>query len=218
MKTLDRAALAALALAALLTASGCAGSTPEPTATVTVTAEAPTPSPSASPTSEPDPEPDPAAYSADDPGTWVIDYAGIGPLVVGSTLSEVQESLQIEPETCRAGVDTYVFGALGFTAVSGIDESDPAAPIAVVRMLTTGEGDPTEAQPLTEAGIGIGDTVADLQATYQELTAEQGMGGSTYYQLAADGRTINFEDMGTGVIQIISVSSSVGVASEYCGA
>ena len=220
MKLFDRAALAAVGLAVLLAASGCAGSTPEPTATVTVTAPAPTPTAATSPTStpEPDPVPDPAAYSVDDPGTWVIDYAGIGPFVVGSTLPEVQSSLQIAPDTCRAGVDTYMLGGLGFTAVSGIDESDPSAPIAVVRMLSTGEGDSSAAGPRTEKGIGLGDTVAELQAAYQELSAAQGMNGSTYYQLAADGRTINFEDLGSGEIQIISVSDSVGVASEYCGA
>jgi hypothetical protein len=44
------------------------------------------------------------------------------------------------------------------------------------------------------------------------------MRGETVYRIAADGRTINFEDLGTGTVQIISVVTGVGVGSEYCGA
>jgi hypothetical protein len=220
MKAFARTALIAVALATVLTAAGCAGGDPAPTATVTVTAPAPTPSSSPTETPEPEPAPDPSAYSVDDPGTWVIDYAGIGPFVVGSTLEGIEADLPHPPETCRAGVDTYDFDGLGLTAVSGIDEADPAAPVVVVRMLAIDPVDAADpaAQPRTEAGIGLGSTVAELQAAYQELETVQGMGGSTVYQLAADSRYISFEDMGSGEIQIISVSDSVGVGSEYCGA
>jgi hypothetical protein len=217
MKAFARTTLIAAALATVLAAAGCAGGDPAPTATVTVTAPAPTPSSSPTETPEPEPAPDPSAYSVDDPGTWVIDYAGIGPFVVGSTLEGIEADLPHPPETCRAGVDTYDFDGLGLTAVSGIDEADPAAPVVVVRMLAIDTLDPA-AQPRTEAGIGLGSTVAELQAAYQELETVQGMGGSTVYQLAADSRYISFEDMGSGEIQIISVSDSVGVGSEYCGA
>ena len=213
MKAFARTALITVALATVLAAAGCAGGDPAPT----VTAPAPTPSSSPTETPEPEPAPDPAAYSVDDPGTWVIDYAGIGPFVVGSTLEGIEADLPHPPETCRAGVDTYDFDGLGLTAVSGIDEADPAAPVVVVRLLAIGTVDQA-AQPRTEAGIGLGSTVAELQAAYQELETVQGMGGSTVYQLAADSRYISFEDMGSGEIQIISVSDSVGVGSEYCGA
>ncbi|MCS5723980.1 hypothetical protein N1028_13060 [Herbiconiux sp. CPCC 203407] len=220
MKALARTALIAVAMATVLAASGCAGGDPAPTTTVTVTAPAPAPSPAETPEPAPEPAPDPSAYSVDDPGTWVIDYAGIGPFVVGSTLEGIEADLPHPPETCRPGVDTYDVDGLGLTAVSGIDESDPAAPVVVVRMLaldTIDTADPA-ARPRTEAGIGLGSTVAELQAAYQELETVQGMGGSTVYQLAADSRYISFEDLGSGEIQIISVSDSVGVGSEYCGA
>lgn len=221
MKAFARTTLIAVAMATVLAASGCAGSDPVPTATVTVTATAP--APTASPEPSPAPAPDPSAYSVDDPGTWVIDYAGIGPFVVGSTLEGIEADLPHPPETCRAGVDTYDFDGLGLTAVSGIDETDPAAPVVVVRMLALDPVDAADAadpaaQPRTEAGIGLGSTVAELEAAYQELETVQGVAGSTVYQLAADSRYISFEDFGSGEIQIISVSDSVGVGSEYCGA
>ncbi|SDZ51187.1 hypothetical protein [Herbiconiux ginsengi] len=213
------AALTGAVLAVLLTASGCAAGAPQPTPTVTVTVTAtPTPTPTAAPTPTDAPAPDPAAYSPGDVGTWVIDYAGIGPFVLDETLADVQAQVPASVETCRPGVDTYQLGGIGFTAVSGIDESDPAAPIVVVRMLGLDGFDPAAPQPRTEKGIGIGSTVTELQAAYPELESYQGMNKSTIYRIAADGRTVNFEDFGTGEIQIISVAASAGVGSEYCGA
>ncbi|MFB2599503.1 hypothetical protein ACEXQE_17050 [Herbiconiux sp. P17] len=210
-------ALTGAVLAVLLTASGCSAGDPQPTPTVTVTVTA-TPAPTAAPTPTEAPAPDPAAYSPDDVGTWVIDYAGIGPFVLDDTLADAQAVVPTTVDTCRPGVDTYQIAGLGFTAVSGIEESDPAAPIVVVRMLAVDGFDPSAPQPRTETGIGIGSTVAELQSAYPELESYQGMSKTTIYRIAADGRTINFEDFGTGEIQIISVAASSGVGSEYCGA
>ncbi|GAA2239356.1 hypothetical protein N1031_16950 [Herbiconiux moechotypicola] len=210
-----RVALAGAALAALLAVSGCTGSdpAPEPTVTVTVTA-----SPTAEPTPTEAPAPDPDAFDPSDQGTWLIDWTGVGPLKLGETLADVEADLPHPPETCRAGVDTYVLGGIAYTAVSGIDESDPSAPVVVVRMLTVDGFDASAAQPRTETGIGLGSTLDELTAAYPELESYEGPRGETVYRLAADGRTINFELLGTNTVQIISVVEGTGVASEYCGA
>lgn len=209
--------LAGVVLAIALGASGCAGSPePVPTATVTVTATAApaTPTPTAEPTTDPDPD----AYVADDPATWVISYAGIGPLDLDSSLGTIQTRMPVAVQTCRPGVDTYSLDGLGLTAVTGIDESDPAAPIQVVRLLPLDAWSPGSPAPLTEKGIGLGSTVTELQAAYPELDSSVGMNKMTIYQIAADGRTINFEDYGSGEIKAISVVVGTSVASEYCGA
>jgi len=213
----SRFALAGVALTVVLGASGCVGSTPTPAPTVTVTVT-PSASPTPTPTPTVAPTPTTAAFSADDPGTWLIDYAGIGPFVVGSTLADIESQVPASVETCRAGVDTYALDGLGLTAVSGIDESDLSAPVQVVRMLRLDGYDPSAPQPHTEAGISLASTLAEVQAAYPELESYQGMGGTTNYRILADGRSINFEDFGTGELQIISVTTGTGVASEYCGA
>ncbi|WP_440708341.1 hypothetical protein [Herbiconiux sp. YIM B11900] len=211
------ATLTGLVFALAVTASGCAGSPePAPTATVTVTATAAPATPTAVPTT--DPAPDPAAYVADDPATWVISYAGIGPLDLDSTLGAIQTEMPVAVATCRPGVDTYSVDGLGLTAVTGNDETDPAAPIQVVRLLPLDAWSPGSPAPLTEKGIGLGSTVAQLQAAYPELDTSVGPNKTTVYQIAADGRTINFEDYGTGAITAISVVVGTSVASEYCGA
>jgi hypothetical protein len=221
MGSRSRIALTGTVLAVVLTASGCSDSTPQPSPTVTVTVTAsPTPTPTAAPapTGDPAPAPDPDAYDPALPGTWAIGFGGIGPLAVESTLPEVKALMPVAPETCRAGVDVYTVGGIGYTAVSGIDESDPSAPIAVVRMLESDGYDPSAPQPKTVEGIGLDSTVAELQSARPDVDTYQGQGGNTIYRILADGRTINFEDYGTGEIQAISVTDALTVGSEYCGA
>jgi hypothetical protein len=221
MTSLHRTALAAIALGVLLAASGCSAPapTPEPTVTVTVT-----PTATASPTSDPAPAPeptaevDPNAYVASDTSTWVVSFAGIGPLVVGDTFQVVQADVPAAPVTCRPGVDTWTFGGVGYTLVSGIDEQNPAAPVTLVRMVAIDTVQPGTG-PRTVEGIGLGSTIAELQAARPDAVATPGQQGQpAAYQLFSDGRVVSFQDSGTGTIQMITVSSSTGVVGDICGA
>ncbi|TAJ50304.1 MAG: hypothetical protein EPO52_00345 [Herbiconiux sp.] len=208
-------ALAGVALTVVLGASGCVGSTPAPTVTVTVTPSAgptPTPTPTVAPT------PTTAAFSADDPGTWIIDGAGIGPFVVGSTLADIESQVPAAVETCRAGVDTYSLDGLGLTAVSGIDESDPSAPVQVVRMLRIDGYDPSAPQPHTEKGISLASSVDELLAAYPGIEQYSGKQGNAIYRLAEGSEYIHFEGSDDGGLSIISVTDSQQVGFEYCGA
>ena len=218
----SRGVLVGAVLAVVLTASGCTGSGAQPSATATsapvpATASAsPTPTDAAAPTAAPTSAT--PAYSADDPGTWLIDFTGIGPFVLGQTLAAVQNEVPAPVTTCRPGVDTYSLNGLGLTAVSGIDEADPAAPVVVVRMLEGDGYDASAPQPQTVTGITLGSTVAELQLAYPDLDAAPDMRGMTAYSVTGAGGTITFEDFGTGDIQIISASTTPGVGTEYCGA
>lgn len=213
--------MVAALVAGLLAVAGCTAPAPAPSPTPTVTTPTTTATPAPSPTPTADPEPAPAPDPVNDPAdptSWIISYAGVGPIAVGGTLGDVATTLGRTPETCRAGVDYYDLGVVGVTAVSGIDESDPAAPIVVVRVGSVDGPDATALQPHTDRGIVVGSTLAELQAAYPELEAYPGPQNATAYRALADGRSIHFEDFGTGQVQMISVAEGISVAKEYCGA
>ncbi|WP_368498722.1 hypothetical protein [Herbiconiux sp. A18JL235] len=211
-------ALTVLSFAVALTASGCSGADPAPAPTVTVTVT-PSPTASADPTDAPTPAiPDADSYDPADPGTWLVSLDGIGPMRLGGTLPALQTELGLTPETCRAGVDSYSLDGLAYTAVSGIDESDPQAPIVAVRSLAVDSFDPSAAVPRTAEGIGVGSTVEELQAAYPMIETYQNRGGETVYRVSGDESTINFEPIGSDQVVIVTVTTSAEVASEYCGA
>ncbi len=217
MKIRSGLALAVLSFAVALTASGCSGADPAPAPTVTVTVT-PTATASAEPTDSPAPTPDADSYDPADPGTWLVSLDGIGPMRLGGTLPALQTELGLTPDTCRAGVDSYSLDGLAYTAVSGIDESDPQAPIVAVRSLAVDSFNPSAEVPRTAEGIGVGSTVAELQSAYPMIETYQNRGGETVYRISGDESTINFEPMGSDEIVIVTVTTSAEVAPEYCGA
>lgn len=150
-------ASAAVLLIAAVAVTGCAGPsapTAEPSASV----------PSASPTPAHSEDPD-------DPATWVITEAGMGPIALGMPFSDaltlMPSGTTNDPERCgwlawwHAPAQDYNV----YTAGSG-DTSD-VGPVNVVA--SEAWGDPTVAPgPRTASGIGVGSTVDDVRGEYPD--------------------------------------------------
>ncbi|MCS5716814.1 hypothetical protein N1027_01545 [Herbiconiux sp. CPCC 205763] len=213
------AALFGSALVALLV-TGCVAPAPAPTPSPAPTTATPSPS-SASPTSPPTPTPSATpgiqpspAFSADDPGTWLIDFDGIGPLQLGTSLTDIETALPGAPDVCRPGVDGFFGGTVVAVA------NDATAPLQLAISQSIGpSADPAGAYPATSEGIAVGSTVDDLLATYPDIESYPGWGADAQpvYRIAGGSSWIHFEPYGGDVIREILVSTSDRVPKEYCG-
>lgn len=227
------AMVAAAVAAALLTACSTGPSAAGPS-TETPTAEAPSateaPAPTAAPTEASTPTPT-SSFTADDTSTWPITFTRVGPLTIGGdqkaeatvmtglgyTGSENQELGQ--GGTCPAdffyGKGTPQFATTflpanpdvtTLVAVSG-DNSQPISSTVIA------------ASPKTEAGIGIGSTVAALKAAYPGIPKTGAYGDiTTYYGLSGEnGRWIDFSVGERDEVIGITLADSGIPPSEYCG-
>lgn len=168
----------ALAVTSLV---GCAGaSTPAPTPTggSTPSETAPiTPSPTAESREE-----DPA-----DPGTWIIDAEGVGPIDVGgdfaSTLGGLAAPWTNDTANCSWSAWWMAAdSAYGMSFVRGT-ESD-TAPIREISVYTAAETPAAVPGPVTEEGLGVGASKAEVRAAYPD--AQDGVatiGGDTWLML-----------------------------------
>ncbi len=213
----------AASLAMIVALSGCASQdvTAEvedvvPSASPTTSAAAPVDStPTSTPTSTP--EPTATAGNPDDPDSWEIDFAGVGPLVLGGTLDEAAAAMpgftrsfqEACPSVANFTADGFPDIWVGDPTGSGIIES--------VVVQKWGAPEAVASSSLrTEASIGIGSTLDDLTAAYPELSTTQGDYGP-HYGVSNGERWINFAVTSGGLVDTIVVDTTSEMAPEYCG-
>jgi hypothetical protein len=114
----------------------------------------------------------PASPSADpnDPATWLIDFDGVGPAVLGRSFEEQRQTLPgFDDTTDSLCVDSH----LRLQAPSGlpllfVGSAEQADRTAAVELSSTGSTAPDlrQASPKTAAGIGLGSSDEELLAAY----------------------------------------------------
>jgi hypothetical protein len=206
-----------LALAILL--SGCAGQkadapSPGPTASAAPTASTiqPTPAPTGTATVAP--------LNLSDPSSWIIGFAGVGPLVLGADLTSTKESMTAFTQTvwdeCPSRSVVTFDGAGSSSFVIADQGSDGIIQQVVVQTGESAAGSATSSAR-TSAGIGIGATLDQLTIAYPAITYQDAGTPIAQYALASgEGKWIHFVVLEDKVSQII-VSPQAGIAKELCG-
>lgn len=184
---------------------------------------APSASPTASPTSTDTAAPTtPTAVTTepnlDDPSSWVIGSAAVGPLELGDRLSDEASSM--------TAFTTTVQDACPW--VTGFDKADMPS-IWIPDPLDTGLIEQIVVQrwgsaaavastsPQTTKGIGIGATLDQLTAAYPDITQVEGK-YAPHYSLPDDsGHWINFAFGDYGLVDTIVVRATPVMDGEYCG-
>lgn len=151
-------------------------------------------------------------------GGWVIDGTGVGPVKLGGNLDDVRNDpalkvTAMEPYCGRLEADGWSLTLIptenGGEIVSGV-------------VMHKGQDTPSDAQPKTEAGIGLGSSEDDLLSAYPEAvpvaegrTTHAETSEYSDYRVDFDGTPIAFgtED---GVVDFIGVTF-VNVPWEICG-
>lgn len=199
---------AAMAIGVLLF-SGCAA---EPATTPTSTAAPTSDAPAATPeVSSETPDATPAEINLDDPSSWIIDFAGIGPLTMGGDVTAEKQSMTAFTSTAYEECPAVAFFAKSdfpsVVVVTGT-ESGSIQHIAVT-------GNELSSSPRTSKGIGIDSSLDDLKAAYPELIDQDVNGRQTYSLKGENGTWINFAAIGETIAHI-DVSTSSVVPKEYC--
>ena len=180
MKHARASALIALVVFAAGSFVGCAAASPPDSG----------PSPRETATATPSPTADPRVEDPADPGTWIVDGSGVGPIEIGgdfaTTLTGLVGTWSNDPASCSwSAWWTAPDSAYGMFFVRGA-ESD-SAPIREISVYTTAESSDASPGPQTEDGLGIGATKAAVLAAYPG--AQEGsstMGSDTWIKLPGD--------------------------------
>jgi hypothetical protein len=179
-------------------------------------AESPTPA-----ASEPAPEADPTPTATEpaladgaeeaDPLAWVVTQDGIGPVLVGSSLAETATAFPDPVDMCATGAEprAYTAGEGGHLIVASVDgEADGIVDTVHWSRWDVQQGWSIDMGPRTEAGIGLGASIADVIAAYPD--AVEVVRNGQYLQA---GRI--YFDVTPGVVQGLGVADEV--PWEFCG-
>lgn len=191
--------------------SGCSA-----TASVEPDASAPsqTPTPTPSPTIEP--------VDTVDPSTWIISADGIGPVTLGQSLDEAATALARSSYTKQDlacdNPGVLLYAATGApTVVIFVAAGSPT--VAGVRIADYDSVLPSGASPRTEEGLGLGATVADVQAQYPDAVGEVATGSPNYTHVVGDDVWISFATLYPDETRVLNIDVAKGghMFYELCG-
>lgn len=197
------------AIAAVLILAGCSSS-----------ADGSTPSTSAPEASNPPTASEPVELSpidVDDPSTWIIDGAGIGPIERGAALPAQGSSLgpyvTVEDGCPNPGVRHFTGDALpSLTVVDG--DGDESVKWVSVDGWNLPDG--IENSPSTAEGVVLGSDLAEVESVYADLERSREYGDTNFYSTADAGGWIVFTIQDEVVMSITSSPES-SIPTEYCG-
>lgn len=197
---------------------------PAPSTTPTEPSETPTPSSAPvvnEPTTTPTPTPTRRPYALDDPTSWTISGAEVGPVALGGETNAELDDLtppytRDANSTCpntdafffSNGTEQHIWVQQTIGRVSGV---------LISRSRAGSESFGTG--PATAEGIGVGSTVEELHDAYPDLVQldmDQAH-GQTIYALGGEGRWVSFVIGEPDRVTDIWVSSDPTPPYEWCG-
>ncbi len=212
-----QAAIVTTALAAsLVMLAGCAQ--PAPAESTPASAQA-SETPSVTPTATTTPTPT-ATVDLADPSSWLITFDGVGPLTLGGKIDDETADMAAFTESSNDFCPVKMFSKDKAPRIQIRPTADGAIDLIALGAETFGTpvADVEAGSPKTEAGIGIGATLPQLESAHPGVVQTGTYGEPrTYYGLSngAD-RWIVFT-IRDGVVDAIGVSGDPILPSEYCG-
>jgi len=159
--------------------------------------------------------PEPAPQEADDPATWIISGAGIGPVTIGSDVGEfsVVGPYTEQDEECPNPA-VHSLGGDGVAPMTVVS-ADGGSSVASVHVTSWGaEG--AVASPQTAEGIGLDSSLAEVQSAYPGIELSDTHGETSQYASPDHGGWVIFTVQDDVVVQL-SASTTSHNPSERCG-